>query len=502
MYVAFLVALGVCLFFYRLKWMDYTIVALGAGSLAMGVVELWAKWCRRLARPFLTFLGGLVFAAAISLALAARMLPGLRQSAKSIALLLIPSLFGASGAINELDPLLYAQGHFTIMPALHQYYGAYFLALIGLSVVAVTALRRADPGRALMFFWGAATFVLAMGQLRMTYYYATAVALLSGYAADVLLASGRKTAWAIAFCLAIFVFAPNLYDTLTGDPAASNGIPPDWQETLSWLRASTPEPFGDPGFFYARYRREQFGPSYRYPRSAYSVLAWWDYGYWIEDVARRIPLTNPGQMNAKVAADIFLSQSEAEALPLLQRWRTRYVVVDARLPLWPSTGNQAIGSFPAFFEYSPAHRRDAYITVAYELNGEGKPAPKLFYLPAYYRSLVVRLFVFGGQAVEASDGATILLLWPRMSADGRSYLEAEKTQQFESAKEALAAEAACRNEGCVLASDDPMVSCVPLEALRQFRPLFSSTTPVIGIGKAARKEVQVYEFTSGRGNGS
>jgi len=40
-----------------------------------------------------------------------------------------------------------------------------------------------------------------------------------------------------------------------------------------------------------------------------------------------------------------------------------------------------------------------------------------------------------------------------------------------------------------------MVSCVALEALHQFRPVFSSTSSVIGFGNAGRKEVQVYEFT-------
>jgi hypothetical protein len=69
------------------------------------------------------------------------------------------------------------------------------------------------------------------------------------------------------------------------------------------------------------------------------------------------------------------------------------------------------------------------------------------------------------------------------------------SKRFESAQEALEAEAACRNEGCVLVGDDPLVSCVALEALHQFRPVFSSTTSVIGFGKAGRKAVQVYEFT-------
>ena len=277
-----------------------------------------------------------------------------------------------AGSINELQPLVFQQGRFTLLPALHQYYGAYFLALIGLFLLAEATFKRSDPGRALIFFWGITTFVLAMGQLRMTYYYAIAVALLSGYAADGLFAAGRKTAWVTACCLGIFVFAPNLYAAINGDPSDSIGVPPDWQETLAWMRTSTPEPFGDPAFFYARYRREQYGPAYRYPHSAYSVMAWWDYGYWIEDLARRIPVTNPGQTNAEVAADFFLSQSAKEWIPLLQTWHTRYVVVDERLPLWPSTGELLVGDYPAFFEYSRAHLRDDYLMMAYQTDAEGK----------------------------------------------------------------------------------------------------------------------------------
>jgi dolichyl-phosphooligosaccharide-protein glycotransferase len=495
LFMAFPIALGICLLFHRLKWMNYTIIALGLGILALGAVELWAKWCRRFARPRLPFLGGLVAAGAVSLLLAAVLAPGFHNTAKTIATLLMPYLFGVSGSIHELQPLVYEQGRFTLMPALHQFYGAYFLALLGLFLLAESAFERSDPGRALIFFWGLATFVLAMGQLRMTYYYAIAVALLSGYVADGLLAAGPKTAWVTAGFLGIFVFAPNLYAAVNGDPSDSIGVSSDWRETLAWMRASTPEPFPDPAFFYARYRREQYGPAYRYPPSAYSVMAWWDYGYWIVDLARRIPVTNPGQTNAEVAADFFLSQSEKEAIPLLETWRTRYVVVDERLPLWPATGKLLVGDYPAFFQYSRAHRRDDYLMLAYEPDAQGKPAPKVFYLPGYYRSLVVRLFVFGGQAVDGQGGATILFLRPKTPARPGSYQDVVGSKRFESAREALAAEAACRNEGCVLVGDNPMVSCVALEALQRFRPVFSSTTSVIGFGNAGRKAVQVYEFT-------
>ncbi len=224
-------------------------------------------------------------------------------------------------------------------------------------------------------------------------------------------------------------------------------------------------------------------------------MAWWDYGYAIVDVARRIPVTNPTQANAGAAADFFLAPSEAEAVPILRQWRTRYVMLDERLPLWPSSGALLVGDFPSFFQYSRTHFQPDYLLLAYQLNAQGKPEPKVFFRPAYYRSMAIRLFVFGGQAVDGRDGAVLLFLQPKKFPNGNSYQEIVDTKRFASATEASAAEPACRDKGCVLVGDNPMLSCTPLEPLRQLHPVFASTSSVVGFGRSGRKAVQVYEFT-------
>ena len=495
LYIAFLIALGICLIFRHLLWMNYTIAALELGIVGIAAVEWWAKLSLRIGRPALQFYGGLAAATLAALAIVAAFAQrlSLRHSAKLVVTHLAPSLFGTSGGVYELQSLIYDLDHFTLLPAIRQFWGAYFLALIGLLLLAKYILRRRDLGRALVFFWGIAMFVLAMGELRMTYYYAIGVALASGYAADRLFAFGRITAGVTAVCLALLVFAPNLYSAFNAD--VPTGIPADWKETLDWMRTSTPEPFGDPAFFYARYRQRDFGPDYRYPPSAYSVMAWWDYGYAIVDIARRIPVTNPTQANAGVAADFFLAQSEADATPILREWRTRYVIVDERLPLWPSADTLLVGDFPAFFQYSRTHRQTEYLLLAYQSNTEGKPEPKVFYRPAYYRSMAIRLFMFGGQAVDGRDGAVLLFLRDKKFPNGKSYQEIAGTKRFESAQEAAKAESACRDKGCALVGDNPMLSCTPLEPLHQLHPAFASTSSVVGIGRSGRKAVQVYEFT-------
>jgi hypothetical protein len=290
------------------------------------------------------------------------------------------------------------------------------------------------------------------------------------------------------------VFAPILYADFSDQE--TNGIPVDWKETLDWMRASTPEPFGDPNFYYARYDPQVFGPNYRYPQEAYSIMAWWDYGYWIMNVARRIPVANPTQTNADAAADFFLAQSEPEAAAILENWRTRYVVVDERLPLWPSDQEgMLVGDYHLFFDYSRKYQPSEYYSAAYQADNQGKLRPKIFYLPAYYRSLVVRLFTFGGRAVDGGGGATLLTLRQKTFPHGGRYQEIVESRHFESAEVAKVIEDGCKKDGCVLVGEDPTVSCVRLDALELFRPVFSSTTSSIGLGNTGRKQVQVYEFT-------
>ena len=497
LYGAFSIALCVCLLFHRLLWMNLTIAALALGIMGLAALDVWGTWGRPLRLARLPTAAGLALVT-VAISVTVLRIPSLRHPAKLAAMRLLPGLLGASGGVTELRSLIVdGYGHYSLIPPLQQFGLAYLIALLGLLLLIQFAFKRVDAGKLLILIWGLATFILSIGQLRMTYYYAVVVALLTGYVADRLIATGRKTALVTVAFLILGVFAPTLYADFSDQ--ATNGIPVDWRETLDWMRASTPEPFGDPNFYYARYDPQVFGLNYRYPQEAYSIMAWWDYGYWIMNVARRIPVANPTQANADAAADFFLAQSEPEAAAILENWRTRYVVVDERLPLWPTAQEgMLVGDYRLFFDYSRKHQPKEYYSAAYQLNNQGKLRPKIFYLPAYYRSLVVRLFTFGGRAVDGGGGATLLTLRQKTFPHGGPYQEIVESRHFESAEFAQVIEAQCKKDGCVLVGEDPTVSCVPLDALESFRPVFSSTTSSIGLRNTRRKRVQVYEFTGGR----
>lgn len=96
-----------------------------------------------------------------------------------------------------------------------------------------------------------------------------------------------------------------------------------WTEELQWMEANTP-PLGiDLATIYQRPPTTAFP----YPPGTYGVLAWWDYGHWIEVVSKRPPVANPFQQQAPFASRYFTAQSEADAERLLNDY-----VAQAGLP--------------------------------------------------------------------------------------------------------------------------------------------------------------------------
>jgi len=113
----------------------------------------------------------------------------------------------------------------------------------------------------------------------------------------------------------------------------ANAAPSDaWCSSLTWMKENTPDPFGDSSFYYKPYstQYEPYSSQKAYTDSAYGVMAWWDYGYWISRIAHRIPNANPSQeveATTKVA-QFFTAQDENTANAIMNEMGSRYVIVD------------------------------------------------------------------------------------------------------------------------------------------------------------------------------
>jgi len=160
----------------------------------------------------------------------------------------------------------------------------------------------------------------------------------------------------------------------------------NWVETMNWLPAHTPDPgvnyFGD-------YQKNNFS----FPKTAYGILSWWDYGHYITFIGKRIPITNPFQDNLvgpSNAAAFYMADSENEATTIAQSMGARYIITDSStatdkfesLATWYDSNTGVTTYIKSFFTQNPQKPGQLL-----QLNAE---------FPPYFRTTLIRLHNFDG----------------------------------------------------------------------------------------------------------
>jgi len=252
-----------------------------------------------------------------------------------------------------------------------------------------------------------------------------------------------------------------------------------WTSSLTWMKDNTPDPFGDPNTYYQLTELPPEG-SYQYPESAYGVLAWWDYTYQISRIAHRLPVINPGELDASVwfgrqtensseisapkttrAAWFFITQNESNANNIAQGFNIKYVIVDKQTAyIEPET---AEGKFPSVAMYA-GQSQSRYFEVYYILQ-DGQLFPKLLFYPDYYLTMAVRLYCFEGKAVTPRD--IIVIGYQENSV-------VTSVEQFSTYRKAEAYISSQEMGNYRIVGTDPFVSPVPLEKLNNYRLVHKS----------------------------
>lgn len=273
----------------------------------------------------------------ISYVLIAVLIPSIHHELLTKLNIFFPS--GGALTIQEVNP----------MGILHIWYWfstAFFVAFLGLWFVMRNIRIHKRPEEILFLVWCLFMLFACFGQNRFAYYFAVNVALLCGVASWKLieLVSNKKEDKKRAMtgkpkqnelwqkykipvtCILLFlvVIVPSLNTSLIIAKHQSS-IPDDWYEALTWMRNNTPDPGVD---YYALYEVPSDGEDYNYPETAYGVMSWWDYGHWITTIARRIPIANPFQQGAPIAAEYLISTNETEANKILDELGVKYVITD------------------------------------------------------------------------------------------------------------------------------------------------------------------------------
>jgi dolichyl-diphosphooligosaccharide--protein glycosyltransferase len=294
--------------------------------------------------------------------------------------------------------------------------------------------------------------------------------------------TGSRANMALGIILVFFItFLPNISPAINTASQARFAPSDAWCESLSWLKDNTPDPFGDPNFYYDFYETP-----FRYPETAYGVVAWWDYGYWIIRIGHRLPNCDPGGGAREVVARFFTAQDEASANEILDQWGSKYVIVDNAIAKVVGGKFQALATFSG---NSP----DKFYGIYYQLK-DNTLEPVLLFYPEYYRSFIVRLYNFDGGRVIARS-SIVISSEEKVTPDGQFYRQITDAKSFGSYEDARAYITSQKSGNYKVVSPNPYVSPVTLPALNHYKLIYSSKGSVTDPGIGTVPEVKIFEYT-------
>jgi len=410
------------------------------------------------------------------------------------------SIFTPAGArltIMEVEPLLFPGGEFGFQTAWANFTTSFFIAFISFAMLAYVLVRERSTHKTLFLVWSIIMLIAILGQRRFGYYYAVNVALLTGYFSwkmldiaglDKLMAKSKEVvttvkkfkkrekkarektkpkkfmqprgAWIRVIVVGIAIFFLVLYPNIGKVEVLAKQqyiMTRGWYNSMLWLKDNSPEPFGDPDFYYELYPpRDEF----EYPETAYGVMSWWDYGYFIMQIAHRIPNANPGQTGAREAGKFFTAQNETAANQVADELGVKYVVIDNAM---------ATGKFYAMVDWAGGNLSDFY-DYYYQPAQDGGQWGMLYY-PGYYNSTVARLYHFDGQAVTPAE--SIVISYEEKSiGEGGAYKEITNGWTFSTYEEAQAFVGNQTSGNYRIVGTNPSKSPVPLEELASYERVY------------------------------
>lgn len=160
--------------------------------------------------------------------------------------------------------------------------------------------------------WFVILFAAGMISTRLFFYVAPAAAAIGGLGLSFVLSFNVRRQWlryakrvAVGLLLFLLVLGSlsSPYRVGSVAPVAANN---DWEDALTWLEDNTPEES--------------------------VIMSWWDYGYWILDMAHRKPVVNNGIHPDEADLDIarvYLSTDDSEAVGIMRKYGAKYLILSS-----------------------------------------------------------------------------------------------------------------------------------------------------------------------------
>ena len=446
---------------------------------------------------------------------------------------------GVSLTTIEMQHLFFPAGKFSTQVAWGNFPGSLLLypadwrphnlpvpgfGIIALGFLIYHVIKHGSAEKSLLLVWSLVILAATLGQRRFAYYLAVNMALLTGYFSWRILEraginklrtqsaelptraerrkvklkgqhrgglhiTGRHMVISLAMVVIFFVvYVPNI--NYAKDVAKQARFAPTdaWHSSMDWLRENTPDPFVTPDFYNEIHERPSVGESYNYPESAYGVMSWWDYGYWIARIARRLPNASPGQdteANTK-AALFFTAQDEQSANVILNERDSAYVVIDSQ------TATNKLWAIAAW-----AGRGETEFFEVYYLPQDGQLRQMWLFYPEYYRAMSTRLFNFDG---KATDSAVAWVIWyeEKKSGDGSIIKQVTDQKRFSNYEAAVNFISGQKSDNIRVVGVSPYISLLSQEKLENYKLVHSSAEVVAKPGGGMTPEVKIFEYTGGK----
>lgn len=451
-----LVALAIVILFqdpglFRYDTQAASLVGLGVVSTAVALLGVRVAGRSEATGQGLRVAGVVVLVSAILAAAGVVMLPALAQQVSIDVQRFLPS--PSRMAVLESRPLFLYTGFWDWSQPWKFFRMGFFGGLVAAAALAWQAVRSRRLDHLLIVIFTFAMFVATIGQNRFGYYLVPAVSVVMGWLGIVVLDWGGvphrgnpkprvrrviplQRELAVVLVAGVAVAANLVPAALT--TARAGGMPDYWFAAMRWLRTETPEPFGSADYYYDRYTAES--PVVDTRAGAYTVMNWWDQGYWLIEAAHRVPVANPTQVRAPNSAKFYTAVDEQAALRILADERAKYVLADFELPFREAQGGALAGRFESLANWSGTPT-SAFYSVCYAASPAGFQ-PVWIYEESYYLTMAYRLAVLGGASAMPLNNTYVVQLQDRVDQTGRPFCEVVSRQVYPNAEVARAAAAA------------------------------------------------------------
>ena len=192
-------------------------------------------------------------------------------------------------------------------------------------------------------------------------------------------------------------------------------------------------------------------------------------------------------------AAFFTAQNEETADKVIKKVDGKYVIIDYETAY--VNPNNASGKFWAIITWGGMQVADFFdLYLITNSEDQTQLIQRPLYYPEYFQSMAVRMYNFDCQAVNATS-IWVIGYEERQNEAGGIFKLVTEAKQYSSYEEANEFVAAQETGNYRIVSNNPMASCIPLEALDSYELVHASEQGLQLTSGNLTPQVKIFEYT-------